>query len=130
MNTESAINKSLLYNNTSLGVLYIDLEKLYKEYFNCEFKEFSINKLEKMFNDFKIVLRLIEIFKQSYNRNLNNKLDVDSQSYPKSMRKIYNEAKEIKEVKEGKESKDNINNKNTLIVTKNGEKNGVQLLDL
>ena len=44
-----------------------NLEKLYKEYFNnSEFKDLSVNKLEKMSNDFKIFLRLIESFKQNY----------------------------------------------------------------
>jgi hypothetical protein len=68
------------------GLLNVDLEKLYKEYFNnSEFKDLSVNKLEKMSNDFKIFLRLIESFKQNYfksrvnengnvNGNVNGKL--------------------------------------------------------
>ena len=64
INSDSFINKSLI-NNYS-GLLMIDLNKLYKEYFNFDFEDFSFFKMEKLFNDFKIVLRLIDLFKQGY----------------------------------------------------------------
>ena len=72
MNTDSVINKNLLsesYLNVSKisnPIFSIDLDKLYKEYFNGEFNEFNILKLEKMFNDFKIIVILIESFKQNF----------------------------------------------------------------
>ena len=70
INNDSIINKNLLNENyLSLSkipnpLLSIDLEKLYKEYFSSEFNEFNISKLEKMYNDFKIILILVESFKQ------------------------------------------------------------------
>lgn len=75
MNIESVINKNLLNENylnslkITSPIFSIDLEKLYKEYFNGEFNEFNILKLEKMFNDFKIIIILIESFKQKFSKN-------------------------------------------------------------
>ena len=67
INTDSVISKTLMntdnYNNT--GLMHVDLDKLYREYFNSlEFNEMSIFKIEKMSNDFKIMLKLIKSFKQ------------------------------------------------------------------
>ena len=70
LNIESIISKNLLcesFANTSKianPIFSIDLDKLYKEYFSGEFKEFKILKLEKMFNDFKIILILINNYKK------------------------------------------------------------------
>jgi hypothetical protein len=58
-----------MYNN---GLLKVDLEKLYKEYFNNEFKDLTPLKLEKCFNDFRILLRLIQNYKISYFKNTTN----------------------------------------------------------
>jgi hypothetical protein len=75
MNTDSVINKNLLNENylslskISNPILSIDLDKLYKEYYNGEFNEFNILKLEKMFNDFKIIVILIESSKQKFFKN-------------------------------------------------------------
>ena len=80
LNTDSTISKNLLSSSpsSSPGLLSVDLEKLYKEYFNnSEFKDLSVNKLEKMTNDFKIFLRLIESFKQNY---FNDKEKLNSNS--------------------------------------------------
>jgi len=67
INTESVISKSLM-NTNAFGLLQVDLEKLYREYFNnTEFNEFTIFKIEKLFNDFRIIVKLIEYFKNSYN---------------------------------------------------------------
>lgn len=78
LNIDSVINKNLLNENhlnlskiITNPIFSIDLEKLYKEYFNADFNEFNILKLEKMFNDFKILLILIESFKQKHNNNNN-----------------------------------------------------------
>lgn len=107
INTESVISKSHIYQNSSLvknfGLLYIDLDKLYKEYFSCEFKEFSIFKIEKMYNDFRIVLRLIELFKAGYSKNKLISIGFQNNS-PKSIAK--------KSVHDIKEKEDNeLNNK-------------------
>lgn len=78
MNTDSVINKNLLNENylslskISNPIFSIDLEKLYKEYFNGEFNEFNILKLEKMFNDFKIIVILIESFKHKFYKHNNS----------------------------------------------------------
>lgn len=81
-----------MYNNNTNPLLNVDLEKLYKEYFNGDFVEFSIGKLEKMFNDFKIILRLISSFKQAYykGRDSPSKYMIDKS---KSNRKIYTDDK-------------------------------------
>jgi hypothetical protein len=58
--SESIANTSKIAN----PIFSIDLDKLYKEYFSGEFNEFNILKLEKMFNDFKIILILINNYKK------------------------------------------------------------------
>lgn len=74
LNTDSTISKDLL--NKSVGILNVNLDKLYKEYFNLSnFNEMSIGKIEKMYNDFRIFLRLIESFKQNYKKTSNNLID-------------------------------------------------------
>ena len=60
MLNESFANTSKIAN----PIFSIDLDKLYKEYFNGEFNEFNILKLEKMFNDFKIIIILINNYKK------------------------------------------------------------------
>jgi len=70
LNTDSIISKHLLIesfeSNSKIAnsIFSIDLDKLYKEYFSGEFNEFNILKLEKMFNDFKIILILINNYKK------------------------------------------------------------------
>lgn len=95
LNTDSTISKNLLSSSpsSSPGLLSVDLEKLYKEYFNnSEFKDLSVNKLEKMSNDFKIFLRLIESFKQNY---FNNKEKVKSNSNPSQIKNTNSNGKLI-----------------------------------
>ena len=68
INVETSIKKTLISNN--LGLLSIEHEKLNNEYFNNkEFSDFPLVKIEKMYNDFKIILRLIDSFKQGYYKN-------------------------------------------------------------
>ncbi len=87
INTDSIVSKNLLYEtNLKFPLLSIDLDKLYKEYFTYEFNEFSILKLEKMFNDFKIILRLVDSFIKAYKNS-----DIPNRSYNK---KMVNELKE------------------------------------
>jgi hypothetical protein len=76
MNTESVINKSNLISSN--GLLNVDLDKLYKEYYNGDFNEYSMFKLEKLYNDFRIVLKLTDSFKNNYlNSNSSKKLKND-----------------------------------------------------
>jgi hypothetical protein len=64
LNTDTTISKSILKEKQ--GLLKVDLEKLYRDYFSdLNFKDFTISKIERMYNDFKIFLRLIESFKQN-----------------------------------------------------------------
>lgn len=68
--TDSVLSKTLISGNA--GTLSkIDLDKLYKEYFQPDMDDFSIFKMEKMFNDFRIVLKLIENLKE--NKTVNSK---------------------------------------------------------
>ncbi len=95
LNTDSTISKNLLSSSpsSSPGLLSVDLEKLYKEYFNnSEFKDLSVNKLEKMSNDFKIFLRLIESFKQNY---FNDKEKFKSNSNPSQIKNTNSNGKLI-----------------------------------
>jgi hypothetical protein len=77
-----------MYNN---GFLSVDFEKLYKEYFNSiDFNDFSIFKIEKMYNDMRIMLRLIDSFKQNfYKQNVNN--NVTTSPKLKSAKKIHSD---------------------------------------
>ena len=63
-------------NQDALAVFKINLDKLYKEYFNEEMSKMSFFKMEKMFNDFKITLMLIENFKNSFKNGI-SKLEPD-----------------------------------------------------
>lgn len=60
INTSSIINKSLLNENN--GIINLNLDKLYKEYFNKDLKEMSLYQLEKMVNDFKITIMLVDSY--------------------------------------------------------------------
>jgi hypothetical protein len=53
--------------NVNDGILNLDTEKLYKEYCTNNFNENSLMKYEYMLNDFKIILKLIESFKNDIN---------------------------------------------------------------
>ena len=69
LNIDSSINKTFLKEKSAL--LTVDLEKLYRDYFiELNFKEFSISKVERMYNDFRIFLKLIENYKIE-NRDFN-----------------------------------------------------------
>ena len=57
--TESTIDKSLLKEKYPINK--IDFKKLYSEYFSKELKDLSIYQLEKMTNDFKILMFLISL---------------------------------------------------------------------
>lgn len=65
INTDSTVPKS--YLNNSQALLNVDIDKINREYYNSDFNEMSLVKIEKMSNDFKIVLRLIESFRTSNN---------------------------------------------------------------
>jgi hypothetical protein len=90
-NTSSVINKSLLYNNDSskYPLLKVDLESLYKEYFSSEFVDFTINKLEKLFNDFKLILRLIDSFIKAFKEK--RATADNTNTTPKNLKKIHTE---------------------------------------
>ena len=60
INTSSIINKRLLNENN--GIINLNLDKLYKEYFNKDLKEMSLYQLEKMVNDFKITIMLVDSY--------------------------------------------------------------------
>jgi hypothetical protein len=70
LNTGSVISKHLINESyetnlkNSNPIFCIDLDKLYKEYFNGDFNEFNISKLEKLFNDFRLLLILINNYKK------------------------------------------------------------------
>jgi hypothetical protein len=70
MNSDSVISKNYINesfeNSIKIAnpIFSIDLDKLYKEYFTGDFREFNILKLEKMFNDFKILVILINNYKK------------------------------------------------------------------
>jgi hypothetical protein len=90
-NTSSVINKSLLYNESVKFPLFsVDLEKLYREYFSCEFVDFTIEKLGKMFIDFKIIIRLVDSFIKAFKERVGDKSD-KSPVKTNNMRKIHSE---------------------------------------
>lgn len=60
INTSSVMNKELLKEEE--GITKIDLDKIYKEYFNKDLKEMSLFQIEKMINDFKITVMLIDSY--------------------------------------------------------------------
>ena len=85
------INKSLLYDESvKYPLLNVDLEKLYNEYFNIEFVEFTITRLTKMFNDFKIIIRLVDSFIKAF-KDKSIITEKNNQTKNKDMKKIYSE---------------------------------------
>ena len=60
--TESTIDKSIIKEINPISK--IDFKKLYSEYFSKDLKDLTIYQLEKMINDFKILILLI-LFSQS-----------------------------------------------------------------
>ena len=55
--TESTIDKSIIKEINPIK--HIDFKKLYSEYFSKDLKDLTIYQLEKMINDFKILILLI-----------------------------------------------------------------------
>jgi hypothetical protein len=62
-NTSSTISKELLKEQN--GLMNIDLNKLYEEYFTKDLKEMPIRKIDKMVNDFKITLALLDNYSKA-----------------------------------------------------------------
>ena len=60
INASSVIDKEML--NEEEGLTKIDIDKLYKEYFDKDLKEMSLFQIEKMINDFKITVMLIDSY--------------------------------------------------------------------
>ncbi len=70
LNISSNVDKNVLNDDNNI-LNKIDFNKLDKEYFkNKELKDIPIFNLEKMVNDFKIILLLLK----KYSNNNNNKL--------------------------------------------------------
>ena len=61
----SKLNGPLL-ENVNDGVLNMNTEKLYNEYYSNNFNENSVKKYENLYNDFKISLKMIESLKNEY----------------------------------------------------------------
>ena len=55
-----------LLENVNDGILNLNTEKLYNEYYSCNFNENSVKKYENLHNDFKISLKMIESLKNEY----------------------------------------------------------------
>ena len=49
--------------NINDGLFNINLDSLVNQYYSGDFKDLNINKIEKLYSDFKIALKLIEDFK-------------------------------------------------------------------
>ena len=64
--TESTIDKSIIKEINPIK--HIDFKKLYSEYFSKDLKDLTIYQLEKMINDFKILILLI-LFSQNKIKN-------------------------------------------------------------
>ena len=59
---ESESEKMNVNAGVSKHVYGIDFDKLYNEYFKCEFSEFSVDKMEEMWTVFQTVLKLIHSY--------------------------------------------------------------------
>ena len=53
--------------NVNDGILNLNTEKLYNEYYSCNFNENSMKKYENLHNDLKITLKMMESLKNEYN---------------------------------------------------------------
>lgn len=68
----SKTQKGPMLENINDGILKINTDQLFKEYCSNSFNENSLFKYENMFNDFKIILKLIESLKGDYKANSTN----------------------------------------------------------
>lgn len=128
LNTDSSLPKVLVSGKANeqsgMGIFQVNLEKLYKEYFyNVNFTELTFHKIEKMYNDFRIILKLVEFFKNSYGRmskesykNINN---TDTTEYTSglttSFKKIYTSGEKKEEKQSNQGSTQSPNNTGKLI---------------
>jgi ubiquinone biosynthesis protein Coq4 len=71
-----------MLENINDGVLKINTDQLFTEYCSNDFNETPISKFENMYNDFKIVLKIVESLKTEYRSGevLNNKPTKNSSS--------------------------------------------------
>lgn len=69
INVSKTLQSSLIENENALAIFKINLDKLNKEYFSDNLNKLSFSKMEKMYNDFKILIMLIENFKNSFKLN-------------------------------------------------------------
>ncbi len=53
------------------GILNLNTERLFNEYYSSSFSENSLKKYENLFNDFKITLKMIESLKNEYKLETN-----------------------------------------------------------
>lgn len=66
------------------GLLSMNTEKLYNEYFSVNFSDISLMKFENMHNDMKIILKMIEAQKSQMNYSLSPSTNtLSSLHYPK-----------------------------------------------
>ena len=69
INVSKTLQSSLIENENALAIFKINLDKLNKEYFSDNLNKLSFSKMEKIYNDFKILIMLIENFKNSFKLN-------------------------------------------------------------
>jgi len=62
-------NGPILLENVNDGILNLDTEKLYNEYCSNNFTDNSIVKYENMYNDFKIIMKIVESLKNEFTSN-------------------------------------------------------------
>ena len=66
-NSKELKNNRLIKDLSIDGILNLNTEKLQNEYFSGNFHDINLTKFEKMHNDMKIILKMIEAHKSQMN---------------------------------------------------------------
>lgn len=78
----STARKGPVLEGLNDGILNLNTEKLYQEYCSRNFGENSLLKFENMYNDFKIILKLVESLKNEYKYGEYNQNSANSNTNP------------------------------------------------
>lgn len=83
-------NGPILLENVNDGILNLDTEKLYNEYCSNNFTENNIVKYENMYNDFKIIMKIVESLKNEYTSSISTSINDNSYSISENKSKSIN----------------------------------------
>ena len=79
-----SIDKSSYTPLLNDGLLSLDVDRVYNEYCSNNLSEISLSKIENMYNDFKIILKMVESLKNEYKNGEGNNNNIQLGSHQSS----------------------------------------------